>query len=378
MNELETVFQNVVVLTGACFLAGFIGSFGEYLSHNDESGQSAYKLKVQKLQDYMKYRNLPHSLQNEILFFHHNKWVHSNLLNESEVISILPVPLQMDLSFEILQPLIYNIPILRDTKSVVQKRISHRLVRQVSPQGATIYNAGDIGWDIYFINSGLIEIEIPTDLKDLGEEGKANFNSVKAKAASVGLLYKPGNHFGESCITSQTGVRQESVKVKTVATLYHISKESLETIFGFMSSQDRSQLKHNLVSRNGNVWHSFESLHPEREVETNSARRQSKSPSYITSKSDRFTVIQAQRSRRSVFAQTKKQSGRRRLRSFSAEASTQAIKNRIPRNNFAGSMQELNEDEQQTMFTISSCVEAASKLAQFSNIEGSSESSAND
>ncbi len=339
----------MVVLTGACFLAGLIGSFAEYLSSNDESGQSAFDTKIQKLQDYMKYRRLPLPLQNEILFFHHHKWMNSHVLDEKAVQSILPIPLQMDLSFETLQPTLKHFPILSETQIAVQKRISHALTRQVCPQNAIIYNAGDIGWDIYFIGLGLIKVSLPTNLDILDEEGKANISYTKNKAASVGLLYRPGNHFGESCLKSHSGVRQETVIAKSTVTLYLISKESLQNIFNLMSREQRDKLINNLLSKNGNIWHSFDSKvdSPEEKSSNKYMMEPSRSPSYILNKSERFTILQAQRSRHKIKSGMLRTSRRRstRLRSFSAEASAQAIRNRLSLN-MSHSLSKLKEEKE--------------------------------
>ena len=326
-------------------MAGLIGSFAEYLSHNDESGQSAFETKIQKLQDYMKYRNLPSSLQHEILFFHRHKWTNSHVLDERSVLSVLPIPLQMELSYELLKPKIFQFPILSEAEIVVQKRISHALMRQVCPSNATIYNAGDIGWDVYFIGAGLIKISLPSDLNILDEEGKANMAHTKEKAASVGLLYRPGNHFGEFCLKSQSGVRQETVIAKTMTTLYLISKKSLDYIFNFMTKEQRDRLVSNLLSRNGNVWHSFDSVLDSPQKKSSKIRMQpTRSPSYILNKSERFTVLQAQRSRKKLLSGSRQSTRRRstRLRSFSAEASAQAIRNKLSRD-FSASFPRLRE-----------------------------------
>ena len=296
----------------------------------------------------MNYRKLPHPLQREILFFHHHKWSNSHMLDERQVISILPIPLQMDLSFEMLQPLINQFPVLTEVHTIVQKRISHALCRQVCPPRATIYNAGDIGWDIYFVGSGLVEITLPSNLNVLDEEGRANFSHVKEKAASVGLLYRPGNHFGESCLRSQSGVRQETVTAKTTAALYLISKENLERIFNFMGSEQKKRLKNNLISRNGNVWHSFESVinnSPDKSTKRKLIQRP-RSTQSIIGKSDRFTLLQAQRSRRSMISDGRQKSRRRstRLRSFSAEASASVIRSQI-KNNFSTQLKQLSESD---------------------------------
>jgi len=123
VTSLETIYQNVVVLTGACFFAGIIGSFAEFLSHGDESGSSAFKTKLRKLEEYMKYRNLPASLQDEILFYHKSRWKRSQVLEEKEVTSLLSEPLQRDVSFEILSDVVLNIPILKECSSMLLKRI---------------------------------------------------------------------------------------------------------------------------------------------------------------------------------------------------------------------------------------------------------------
>ncbi len=120
---METIFQNIVVLSGACFFAGIIGSFAEFFSQNDESGSSAFKTKLQKLEEYMRYRRLPQNLQDEILFYHKSRWDCSHVLQEGEVISMLSEPMQMELSFERLSDVIHKFPILRECTSMLIKRI---------------------------------------------------------------------------------------------------------------------------------------------------------------------------------------------------------------------------------------------------------------
>ncbi len=359
MTELETIYQNFVVLIGACFLAGFIGSFAEFLSHNDESGQSAYETKVQKLQDYMKYRNLPQQLQEEILFFHHHKWNNSHLLDEREVLSILPIPLQKQLSYEILQPVIKKFPVLTEIETRVQKRISHAFSRHVCPPHATIYEAGDIGWDVYFISSGLVKIDLPSNIDILDEEGRANHAYVKEKATSVGLLYRAGNHFGESCLRSQSGVREETVTAKTTATLFLISKANLQLIFDSMSPEEKAKIINNLLSRNGNVWHSFRDINEL--IDEQNQNKQSRS--YIRNKSENVSIVKAQKNRRSTNSNRRRTQRRRstRLRSFSAEASAQAMHNRT-----TNSLITLGESD--GINFQNSCIEAALNISKRSDI----------
>lgn len=264
VTELETIFQNIVVLTGACFFAGIIGAFGEYFAYNDQSGSSAFRTKLHKLRDYLSYRQLPSIIQNNIVFFHKARWKKTRVLNQMAAISLLSSPLQMDLSFESSMHLIQKFPIFNECSTIIVKRICHNLNMYICPAGTSIYKAGDIGFDIYFIGAGLVKVTLPKDLSILDEEGRANSVKAQEKSAAIGLLYRPGNHFGESCLDSSSGVRQETAETKTVVELYVLAKSQLESILNYAPLRERSRLLRNLLFKNGNVQHCFDpwtSLH---------------------------------------------------------------------------------------------------------------------
>ena len=241
-------------------MAGLIGAFGAYLSECDTIGFNSFKEKLQKLKDYMNYRNIPEDIQASILFFHHCRWKDSQTLDERETLRILPEPLQLDISFAVKQRVIRLVPILDSLPVIVQKRIAHALILQVYSihEHPIIYSQGDIGWEIYFIASGVVSISLPTDFSELDATGRSNAAANKEKFDSIGLILGAGNHLGESCICSESGVRQETVTAKTTKVeAYALSKEDLDGICRLMGSEKGSQLRHALLSRNKSNWHSF-------------------------------------------------------------------------------------------------------------------------
>jgi len=262
-SELETIWQNIVVLLGACFLAGIIGAFGAFLSEHDTQGFNSFKEKLQKLKKYMKYRNIPEDIQASILFFHHARWKDSQTLDERETLRILPEPLQLDISFAVKQRVIRLVPILDSLPVIVQKRIAHALILQVYSRNdhPLIYSQGDIGWEIYFIALGVVSVSLPTDFSELDAAGRSNATSNKQKFDSLGLLLGPGNHAGEGCIFSESGVRQETVTALTTKVeAYALSKEDLIDICRLMGSEQGGQLRHALLSRNNKTWHTFDEM----------------------------------------------------------------------------------------------------------------------
>lgn len=258
VTEIETIWEICVVLLGACFTAGLVGAFGALLSQNDTLGLNSFKIKMKKLKQYMIYRCIPDHLQSSIFFFHHCRWQDSQALDERETLSILPEPLQLDISFAVKKQVIYLVPVLKSLPMIVQKRIAHALILQVYPPHSTIYDVGDIGWEVYFIMSGVVSIALPTDLSELDATGRSNATANKQKFESIGLIIGVGNHLGESCLSSESGVRQETVTTKTTVELYTLSKSDFNNICRFMSSDKARDLKQSLVTRNGNVWHNFD------------------------------------------------------------------------------------------------------------------------
>lgn len=93
-TELETIWELFVVLVGACFLAALIGAFGAYLQQNDKTGPNSFHAKIERVKQYMRFRNIPPDIQNSILFFHQCRWEASQTLDERETLSLLPQPLQ--------------------------------------------------------------------------------------------------------------------------------------------------------------------------------------------------------------------------------------------------------------------------------------------
>ncbi|KAL7540091.1 hypothetical protein ACHAXR_012578 [Thalassiosira sp. AJA248-18] len=263
VSELETIWENIVVLLGACFLAGLIGAFGAYLSECDTLGFNAFKEKIQMLKKYMTYRTIPGDIQASILYFHHCRWKDSQTLDERETLRILPAPLQLDISFAVKRRVIRLVPILDSLPTIVQKRIAHALIMQVYSfrEHPIIYSQGDIGWEIYFIVSGVVSISLPTDFSELDMTGRSNAAANKQKFESIGLILGAGNHVGESCICSESGVRQETVAAMTMKVeAYALSKEDLDDICRLMGSEKGSQLRHALLTRNARNWHSFDEI----------------------------------------------------------------------------------------------------------------------
>lgn len=250
-TELETIWELCVVLVGACFLAALIGAFGAYLQQNDTTGQNSFYAKIERVKQYMRFRNIPPEIQNSILFFHHCRWEASQTLNERETLSLLPQPLQLDISFAVMEKVIHRVPILESLPIIIQKRIAHALRPQVyAPRdNPIVYSVGDIGWDLFFIASGFVSVTLPDDATELDATGRANLESIEKKYNTTGLVLGPGSHIGESCLCSSSGVRQETVIAATRVEIYALCNDDFDEICRVMGPSKGKKFKDSLLTR---------------------------------------------------------------------------------------------------------------------------------
>lgn len=268
--------------------------------------------------------------------------------------SILPVPLQMDLSFAVLESVVMSVPILSRRSLIVQKRIAHALSLQVCSIGAVVYTVGDIGFDIYFVGSGLVKAHLPKDLSLLDAEGKAAADRVRTKADAIGTVYRPGNHFGESCLVGTSGVRQETIVAKTITELYLINKDGIDCICRYMSVADKKQLYNDLIKRNGSTWHSFDedTCDSSRPTARSPKRALVSSPSPKRDKEKTMRIPEPPSHRKVVDLRWKRahnayippKKEKVRLRSFSAEASKEAMEKMVKQSNHHPSVASIAEE----------------------------------
>lgn len=108
-TKLETVYQLLVVLTGATTMAAIIGTIVFYFTYTDNIGRNGFKTKINELKEYMKYRDLPEKLQDSILLHYRALWERQQGLDESVVMQDLPIPLRVDIAMHINRALISKV-----------------------------------------------------------------------------------------------------------------------------------------------------------------------------------------------------------------------------------------------------------------------------
>ena len=168
-----------------------------------------------------------------------------------------------------------RIPVLNDCSPITKKRLASRLRKQIAAPKCVVYSTGDIGWEVYFVSNGVVDIKLPQqsispkgsarrgstnfmpgkDATEAQTSGWASLEMALKKEAVIGNLYREGNHFGETCLTSSTGVRLETTTAVTVSELFTISRSEIEAVLAFLPTIKREKIITQFLTRNGHVVH---------------------------------------------------------------------------------------------------------------------------
>ena len=162
---------------------------------------------MRKLEQYMKYRELPDNLQKQISNHFQSLWQREHGVAMHDILEQLPVPMRLDIAYCVRRDVLRGIKTLSKCRKVVQQTIALAMKPQVCSAGDYVYQAGDIGSDIYFIFYGEVNVF----------EGGSNSKKVPKGLSS-------GDYFGERSVLSLSGERTESVQAVTQCELYYINK----------------------------------------------------------------------------------------------------------------------------------------------------------
>mmetsp|Transcript_24077 Transcript_24077/g.74225 ORF Transcript_24077/g.74225 Transcript_24077/m.74225 type:complete len:710 (+) Transcript_24077:52-2181(+) len=282
ITPIETAWQLCVVVSGACLFAGLIGAFTLFLEEIDTEGSSAFKAKLQRYEAYMRHASYPSNLRSAILAHHRHRFSRMLCIDEKALTKELTAPLRMDLLLFLHRTAFERIDVLRALPMSTMRRLADVVGTEICVRDSVVYTAGEIGWDIYFIFSGVVSLVPPPDDSVLDVQGreclvayrsrngvlshtrnttalisratikkmqKMNEDtgtvSVQALSALIerdrrergaqGATYAPysgvlcqGGHFGEYCLLFDSGVRQETAIALATLELYTVSRRDLE------------------------------------------------------------------------------------------------------------------------------------------------------
>ncbi|MBN1501726.1 MAG: ion transporter [Spirochaetes bacterium] len=205
----QMIYATFIMITGAGMYGFVIGNIANLIA-NIDIAKAQYREKMEKINTFMKYRNIPHELQLKINDYYNYLWESRRGYDENSVLSDLPIPLKTDVSLFLNKEIIEKVPIFKGATGNFIKDIILHLEPIVFTPNDYIVKKGDMGTDMFFISKGSVDV--------VSEDG----NIVYATLTS-------GQFFGEIALLLSSP-RTASIRSNSYCDLYRLDKSTFEHV----------------------------------------------------------------------------------------------------------------------------------------------------
>ncbi|XP_022109179.1 potassium/sodium hyperpolarization-activated cyclic nucleotide-gated channel 2-like [Acanthaster planci] len=205
-NLIEMWAATISIMLGATFYALFVGQMATLLLSIDASGR-IYNEKINQVKEYMRYRKIPASTQKRVLTYYEHRY-QRKYFDEDTILREQNEPLRREITQHRLQSLVQKVDFLNKGSADFVLDVIEKLTFEVYLKNDVIIKAGRHGDAMYFIEHGMVNIEV---------EGRI-----------VGTL-QDGDHFGEIALLISER-RVASVIAKTTCDIYRLHSSDFDDV----------------------------------------------------------------------------------------------------------------------------------------------------
>jgi len=152
-----TIYTIFIELLGAGMYGFIIGNISNIIANMDIA-KSQHSEKVERINTFLKYKNIPTNIQKRVNNYYDYLWESRRGYNEAQVIHELPISLKTIVSLQINREIIEKVPLFAGASKPFLKEIILNLEPVVFTPGDYIIRAGEIGYEMYFISRGSVEV----------------------------------------------------------------------------------------------------------------------------------------------------------------------------------------------------------------------------
>ena len=208
-SPTQTIYAIVIMILGAGMYGYIIGNIATLLANIDVA-KANFTEKMERLNAFMKYREVPIELKSKILDYYDYVWESRLGYDESDVLDNLPISLRREVSLHINRDIIEKVPLFRGASSEFFRDIVLSLRLVVFLPGDYIIKKGELGEEMFFINRGVVEV-----VSDNGRDVYATLTE--------------GNFFGEMALLLSMP-RTANIRAADYCDLYTIDKKTFERV----------------------------------------------------------------------------------------------------------------------------------------------------
>ena len=206
---VQFIYVTVIMLMGAAIYGFIIGNIANIIANIDVA-KSQFRERVETVDTFLKYRNIPSDLQHRIHDYYDYLWDSRRGYEESKLLRDLPTSLKTQVSLFLNQDIIEKVPIFKNAdKELIRDGILN-LKPVIYTPGDPVVTYGEIGYEMYFISRGELEVT--------NEDGSITYATLTT-----------GQFFGEIALLLSTP-RTATVRSRVYCDLYVLDKETFDAI----------------------------------------------------------------------------------------------------------------------------------------------------
>jgi len=208
-TEPQMIYTMLAMILGAGLYATVVANVASLIARAD-SARAAFDSKIERLNTFMKYKNMPDPLQKKILGYHEYLWQTGLGHDHETLLEDLSPGLRRSVGVFLNRHIMEQIPMLQGAETAVLHRLISGLTSVVYTPGDTIIHHGETGSTMYLINRGEVEVLDP-------------------KQGVVATLGE-GEYFGELALLDPDRPRLADVRAKTFCALSMINRETFAMV----------------------------------------------------------------------------------------------------------------------------------------------------
>jgi len=208
-TNVQTIYTMFVQITGAGMYGYIIGNLASMLANSDLA-RTQFRAKMEKIQTFMQYRDVPGDLQDNIRQYYDYLWNNRRGFDESAVLEELPSSLKLQVALHLNKEIIEKVPMFKGAPEDFVRQIVLNLKPVLYTPTDYVFRKGDMGDQMYFISRGSVEI-------------------VSEDAKTVYATLSEGSFFGEIALLFSSE-RTASVRAASYCDLYTLDKFTFDTV----------------------------------------------------------------------------------------------------------------------------------------------------
>ncbi len=210
-GNLQTLYVIGVEVIGAGMYGMVIANLASLVANIDVA-RVAHREKLDRINAFLSYRRIPTALHRKINEYYEYLWESRRGYDESSVLADLPDPLKLSVALHINRRIIEKVPIFENAGDDLIRDIILNLKPVVFTPGDIVVRAGELGFDMYFISRGSVDV-------------------VSADGRRVYVTLNEGQFFGEIALLLSTP-RTATIRAREYCDLYRLDKAAFDQVIG--------------------------------------------------------------------------------------------------------------------------------------------------